>query len=89
MVEDACTYFISQKVSLKLLKKSIPAQIRQVILYISDNKGQVDGFVRKLTFAKRLHTHFLCDATRDSVERNTARQLARGIPFSHSYRYFS
>ena len=31
-----------------LLQKSIPAQIRRLILYISNNKGWVDEFVRKL-----------------------------------------
>jgi len=42
-----------------VLQKSNPAQILQLILDISNNKGQVDGFVRELTFAKRLHKHLL------------------------------
>ena len=42
-----------------VLQKSIPAQIRQLILYISNNEGQVDGFVRELSFAKRRYKHFL------------------------------
>ena len=29
----------------KVLQKSIPAHIRQLILYISNSKGSVDGFV--------------------------------------------
>ena len=29
--------------------------MRHLILYIGDDKGQVDGFLRELTFAKRLH----------------------------------
>ena len=40
-------------------QKSIPAQIRQLILYMSNKKGQVDGFVRASTFAKQLYKHFL------------------------------
>ena len=48
---------ISQKVFF--LHKSIPAQIRERIIYISNNQGYVDRFVRKLTFAKRLNKHFL------------------------------
>ena len=35
-----------------VLQKSIPAQIRQLILYISNSKGQVDEFVGELTSAK-------------------------------------
>ena len=37
------------------------AQIRQRILYISDDKRYVDKFVRELTFAERLQKHFLGD----------------------------
>jgi hypothetical protein len=42
-----------------VLNKSIPAQIRHLILYISNNEGQVKGFVQELTFAERLYKHFL------------------------------
>jgi len=38
----------------KSVCKSIPTQIRQLILYISNSKGEVDGFVGELTSAKRL-----------------------------------
>ena len=52
------TNVISQKVfTQSLLQMSIPAQIRQLILLISNNKGQVDGFVRELTFTNRLYKH--------------------------------
>jgi len=40
-------------------QKSIPAQIRQLILYISYDKDLVDGFVQESTFVKRLYEHFL------------------------------
>ena len=39
-----------------VLQKS--AQIRQLVLYISNNKGYVDGFVGRLTLAKRICEHF-------------------------------
>ena len=41
------------------LPKSIPAQICQPILYRHQYKEQVDGFMRELTVAKRLHEQFL------------------------------
>ena len=44
----------TESVSNVVLQKSIPARIRQLILYISDNQGLVDGFARKVPFAKRL-----------------------------------
>ena len=54
---DMC---ISRKVCINVvLQKSIPAQIRQLIFHISDDKGQVDGFVRELTFAKQLYKYVL------------------------------
>ena len=34
-----------------VLHESIPAQIRQLNLYVSNDKGYVDEFVRELTFA--------------------------------------
>ena len=33
-----------------VLQESIPAQIRRLVLYISDNKEPVDGFVREFDF---------------------------------------
>ena len=42
-------------------QKSIPAQIRLRILYISNSEGQVDGFAEQLTFAKRLKKNFVRD----------------------------
>ena len=44
-----------------VLQKSIPTQIRQLILYVSNNEGYVDEFVRELAFAERLSGHFLRD----------------------------
>ena len=44
-------YFSVYKV---VLQKSILVQIRQLILYISDSRGQVDGFVGDLTFWNEL-----------------------------------
>ena len=39
-------------------QKSILAQILRLILYISNNKGQVDGSMQESTFSKRLYQHF-------------------------------
>ena len=51
--------YLTESVYNVVLQQSIPAQIRQRILCISKNKGYADGFVRKLTFEKRLYEHFL------------------------------
>ena len=42
-------------------QKSFPLQIRKLILYISNDKEQVDGFVRELTLAQRVYENFLGD----------------------------
>ena len=47
-----------QSVFKVVLQKSIPTQIRQRVLYISNSKGYVDGFVEELPSAKRLYKHF-------------------------------
>jgi hypothetical protein len=49
--------YLAESVDKVILQNSIPAQIHQ--LEISNNTGQVDGFVRDLTFAKRHYKHFL------------------------------
>ena len=45
-------FYLTERVNKVVLQMSIPAQIRQLIFYISNNKGQVDGFVRELTSTK-------------------------------------
>ena len=50
---------LTKSVYKVVLQKSISAQIRRLILYISNNKGHVDGFVEELTFAKRFYDYFL------------------------------
>jgi len=42
-----------------VLQKSIPAQIRQLTLYISNKEGQVDGEMLELSLSKQLYKHFL------------------------------
>ena len=42
-----------------ILQKSVPAQIRQRVIDIDNNKGEVGGFVRELTFAERPYKHSL------------------------------
>ena len=51
--------YLTESAHKVVLQKSIPAQIRQLILYIYDDEGQVDGFVREPTFAKQLYKFFL------------------------------
>ena len=51
--------YVAYSVYGVVLKKLIPAQIRQIILYISNDKGYVGGFVRELTFAQQLCKHFV------------------------------
>ena len=50
---------LTESVHKVVVQKLISAQIRQVILYSSNDEATVDGFVRELTFAKRLVKHFL------------------------------
>ena len=44
-VSHARQSHLSENVYKIVLKKSIPAQTRQLILHISQSEGQVDGFV--------------------------------------------
>ena len=46
--------YLTESVYNVVLQKSIPAQIRQLFLYISNDRGLVDEFVRDFCFAKRL-----------------------------------
>ena len=56
---SSCRLCLTESVYKVVLRKSISAQIRQLILFISDNKGSVDGFERELTFTKRFHKYCL------------------------------
>jgi len=49
--------YLTENVYEVVSQESFPAQIRQLILYISNHKGEVDGFVQELTFAKKLDKH--------------------------------
>jgi len=46
-----------KRVHTAVLQKSIPTQICQLILNMSNNKGEVDRCVRKLTVAQHLYKH--------------------------------
>ena len=50
---DTHRVFLTESVHKVVLQESISLQIRQRILYISNNTGFVDEFVLELTFAKR------------------------------------
>ena len=52
-------FYLTESVHTVVLQKSTPAQIHQLILYVNTYKGYSDGFVRELTFAKRLYRHYL------------------------------
>ena len=54
-----CGPYLTESVYKVVFKKSIPAQIRELIIYVSNNKGYVDEFVLELTFSTRLHEHLL------------------------------
>ena len=40
-------FYLTESVFKIVLQKSIPAQIRQLVLHIGNNQGCVDGFVRE------------------------------------------
>ena len=46
--------YLTANVCKVIHKKSIPAKNRQLIRYMSNDKGYVDGFMQELTFAERL-----------------------------------
>jgi len=51
--------YLAESIWKVALQKSILAQICPFILSISNDEGYVDGFMRELTSADRLHEHFL------------------------------
>ena len=40
----------------KFVQKSVPAQIRQLVLHVRNDKGQAGGFVGELTLARRKYS---------------------------------
>ena len=54
-------FYLTNDFLIVVLRKSIPTQIRRLILQSSNGKGQIDGFVRKSTSARRLWKHFVLD----------------------------
>ena len=53
---EAYHLYLTERVCEVALQKSIPAQVRQLILHYYSNKNE---FVRELTFAKRFYKHVL------------------------------
>ena len=51
--------YLTQSVYKLVLQKSIPAQIRQLFLHLSNYNGRFDGFTLELTLAKRRYKHSL------------------------------
>ena len=68
-----CIPYLTESVYEVVLEKSIPTQIRQLVLYIRNDKGYVDGFVWELPFAKRLLESTFC-------EKNTREPTVRAGP---------
>ena len=71
--------YLTESVYEVVLQTSIPAQIRQFILYISNNQGLIDEFVRESPFAERLSKHFM----RDKYGREGALRRAVEEPTHH------
>ena len=55
----AVHFYLTQSVFKVVSQMSIPRQIRQLILYISNSKESVDESVEELTSAKRLPKRFM------------------------------
>ena len=52
-------FYFTESAHKVVLQNAVPAHICKLILYISNVKGYVDGFVREQTFAKQLYKHVL------------------------------
>ena len=61
MISYVVRPYLTDSINKVFLKKSITTQIRRRILYISNDNGSVNEFVRELTFVKRLCKHFMWD----------------------------
>ena len=59
--DEGIRVFLAESAHKVVFQKSMSAQIRQLVLYHSNDKGYVDEFARELTFGKRLHEHFQCN----------------------------
>ena len=51
--------YLTETVYKIILQKSGPTQIRRLLLYISNSRGSIDGFVGELTSTKRLPKTFV------------------------------
>jgi hypothetical protein len=80
---------ISHKVLMKSSCKRQSSTNPSTYPSCSNDKGEVDEFVRKLTFAMQLYAHFLCDKFSSSVSkgrcssppRHTSAELATLVPW--------
>ena len=66
--------YLTESVDKVVLQKSIPAQIRQLFLSISNDKGQVDELMQESTFTKR-------HAKKLQRDKFTAERVAAGSSF--------
>jgi len=58
---QVCRVYLTERVDQVVLQKTIPAQIRRLILYDSNNGGKVDEFMWELTSAKTTLWFFFSD----------------------------
>ena len=71
--------FLTQRVCKAFLRKSIPVQIRQLILCIRDNGGQVDRFVGELTLASAARSTRARSSAAPSSRASAPRHLPHTI----------
>ena len=57
---DALSGLSHTKYLRVVLRKSIPTQLRQLVLHISNSEGKIDRFVGELTFAKTTLQNTFC-----------------------------
>ena len=65
---SSCGIYLTSSAFQVVLQESIPTQIHQLDIHISNSKESVDGFVGDLTSAKTLEKHIVGDKT---AGRNT------------------
>jgi len=68
--------YLTKSVFEVVVHKSILTQIHQLLLYVSNTKGYIDGSVAGLTSAKQLLKHFVWDKiTRPATARRRATEM--------------
>ena len=80
MVVGAVFWFhLTQSVFKDVFQKSILTHIRQLIIYISNSTGKVDGLLGELTYAKRLLKNVVCDKVPLGFQRAALERKERRV----------